>query len=270
VIKSKFGEEVAIREQRLGSITGFKGSVKDLISKESACPLKNSGRCFSQASSCMAGSVQGYLAEIADAVIVNHAPVGCATDQIGGNTLNKWSEKARGWKNWQPRNIGFFSTNMTKEDTVFGATEKLKDTIREAYRRYKPAAIFITTSCVTGIIGEDIQSALDDLKDEIPIPLAPVYCEGFKTKVWATGRDMGFHAILTTIVKPPRQKTNKVNMFNFHASARKEITEMFARLGLEPVFLVAQTTVEELSRISEAAASVSVCGTLSTPRKRSG
>lgn len=258
-------KEIAIREHRLGSITGFKGTVKDLISESAGgCALKNSGRCFSQASSCMSGSVQGYLAEIYDAVIVNHAPVGCAADAIGGNTLTKWSEKARGWNNWTPRNIGFFSTNMSMEDTVFGATEKLKETIREAYRRYKPNAIFITTSCVTAIIGEDIQSALDELKEEIPIPLAPVYCEGFKTRVWATGRDMGFHAILTNIVKPPRFKTNKVNLFNFHASARVEITEMFARLGLEPVFLVAQTTVEEISRISEAAASVSVCGTLST------
>ena len=257
-------EEIPIREQRLGSITGFKGTVRELIAAQPSCPLRNSDRCFSQASSCMSASVQSYLSEINDAIIVNHAPVGCAVDSVGDNALVKWSEKARGWKDWTPRNIGFFSTNMSMEDTVFGATEKLKETIREAYRRYQPKAIFITASCVTAIIGEDIQSALDELKKEIPIPLAPVYCEGFKTRIWATGRDMGFHAILTNIVKPPRFKTNKVNMFNFHASARVEITEMFARLGLEPVFLVAQTSVEEISRISEAVASVSVCGTLST------
>ncbi|HWQ43883.1 MAG TPA: nitrogenase component 1 [Desulfosporosinus sp.] len=146
-------KEIAIREHRLGSIIGFKGIVKDLISESGGCALKNSGRCFSQASSCMSGSVQGYLAEIYYSVIVNHAPVGCAADAIGGNTLTKWSEKTRGWKNWTPRNIGFFSTNMSMEDTVFGATEKLKDTIREAYRRYKPPIALLRLRIVFTVWG---------------------------------------------------------------------------------------------------------------------
>ena len=256
--------EVATRENRLGSITGYSGTVIDLVAKASDCSLSNKIRCFSQASSCNSGCAQNYLIEIQDALIVNHAPVGCSADEIASNNLNKWSEKARGWAGWQPRNIAFFNTNMTKEDTVFGATGKLKETIREAYLRYKPNAIFVTTSCVNGIIGEDIKSALDDLKDEIPVPLAPVSCEGFKTRVWASGFDAAFHSILTSIVKPPRFKTNKVNIFNFHASARVEITEILARLDLAPVFMVAQCTIEELSRMSEAVATLAICGSLST------
>ncbi|MDU4960478.1 MAG: nitrogenase component 1 [Sporomusaceae bacterium] len=260
----RLGNEAAVREQRLGAIVGYRGTVRELAAKAASCSQKNNGRCFTQASSCNSGCAQSYLSEILDAVIVNHAPAGCAVDQIGYNVLNKWSEKAREWEGWQPRNIAFFTTNMTKEDTVFGATEKLKDTIREAYRRYRPGAIFITTSCVSGIIGEDIKSALDELREEVPIPLAPVFCEGFKTKVWASGFDAAFHAILTHIVKPPRRKTNKVNVFNFHARARAEITAIFARLELEPVFMVAQCTVEQLSRMSEAAASMAICSSLST------
>ena len=51
-------KEIAIREHRLGSITGFKGTVKDLISESAGgCALKNSGRCFSQASSCACRAV---------------------------------------------------------------------------------------------------------------------------------------------------------------------------------------------------------------------
>lgn len=42
--RSILGNEVPIREQRLGSITGYKGTVKDLISRTSSCPLKNSFR----------------------------------------------------------------------------------------------------------------------------------------------------------------------------------------------------------------------------------
>ncbi len=251
--------EVAIRENRLGSVTGYQGSIKDLVSQASGCSLKNKERCFSQASACSSGCAQGYLSRIVDAALVVHAPIGCAADSVYSNTQNKWGEKVRNWKH---RNINVINTNMVEEDTVFGAVAKLKDAIREAYRRFNPKAIFVTTSCVSGIIGEDINSVIDELQEEIPIPLAPVFCEGFKSKIWASGFDAAFHAILTKIVKPPQQKTNKVNMINFSGSARKQIIETLARFDLEPVFVAPYSTVEQLSKMSESAATISICGTL--------
>ncbi|MBP2657392.1 MAG: oxidoreductase/nitrogenase component 1 [Firmicutes bacterium] len=251
--------EVAIRENRLGSVTGYQGSIKELAAQASSCSLKNKERCFSQSSACSSGCAQGYLSRIVDAAIVVHAPIGCAADSVYSNTQNKWGEKVRNWKH---RNINVINTNMVEEDTVFGAVAKLKEAVREAYRRFNPKAIFVTTSCVSGIIGEDITSVLDELEEEIPIPLAPVFCEGFKSKIWASGFDAAFHAILTKIVKPPQRKTNKVNMINFSGSARKQIVETLARFGLEPVFVAPYSTVEELSKMSESAATISICGTL--------
>ncbi|MCX7745375.1 MAG: nitrogenase [Clostridia bacterium] len=251
--------EAATRENRLGAITGYHGTIKDLVSKATCCSLKNRERCFSQTSACSAGCAQGYLSGIVDAAIVNHAPIGCASDAVYGNTTNKWGEKIRGWKH---TNIRLISTNMTEEDTVFGASEKLKEGIREAVRRFHPKAIFITSSCVSGVIGEDIKSIIDELQAEIPIPLAPVFCEGFKSKVWASGFDAAFHAILTKIVKPSEKKTNKVNMINFRGSAKEEISRILAELDLEPVFVAPFSTVEELSKMSESAATISICGTL--------
>jgi nitrogenase molybdenum-iron protein alpha chain len=154
------------------------------------------------------------------------------------------------------------STDMNEEDTVFGAVGKLKDAVREAYRRFQPKAIFVTTSCVSGVIGEDVRSALDELKEEIPIPLAPVFCEGFKSKVWASGFDAAYHAILNYIVQPPQRKTTTVNMVGFRAGARHEITRMMAGFDLAPLFVAPFSTVVELARISESAATISICGTL--------
>jgi len=167
-------------------------------------------------------------------------------------------------RGWEHRNISIINTNMTEEDTVFGAVGKLKEAALEAYRRFQPKAIFITTSCVSGIIGEDIKSVVDDLKEEIPVPVAPVFCEGFKSKVWASGFDAAYHAILNYIVQPPQRKTNVVNMINFLAGARQEITGMMARFDLAPLFVAQFCTIDELSRMSESAATVSICGTLGT------
>jgi len=251
--------EAPTRENRLGSITGYKGTIRDLVEQGSCGSLKNKERCFSQASACSSSCAQFYLSAILDAAIVIHGPVGCAADTVGANTNRKWGESIRGWKH---TNVNIITTDMVEEDTVFGAIEKLKNAVREAYRRFSPKAIFVTTSCVSGIIGEDVKSALDELQEEIPVPLAPVFCEGFRSKVWASGFDAALHAIMTAVVKPPLEKTNKVNIINFTGSARKEITETLARFGLEPVFIVPFSTIEQLSKISESAATLSICGTL--------
>ena len=69
---------------------------------------------------------------------------------------------------------------------------------------------------------------------------------------------------LQEIVQPPREgvKTNKINFKNFYESARPEIIEMFRKFDLEPVFLYCNSTVEELSHLSESIATTCICGTL--------
>lgn len=251
--------EVPVRERRLGAVTGYVGTIGDLHRRATACGLENRDRCFTQASACSSGCCQSQLSNITDAVVVNHAPVGCAADAVAANVNFKSGARVRGL---EYSNIRVISSNVEERDTVFGGVERLRDTILQAYARYQPQAIFVTASCVSGIIGEDLQSVLNDLKGELDIPLVPAFCEGFKSKVWASGFDAAFHAVLHGIVEPPRQKSNKVNFVNFRGSARKEIINTFSKLGVEPVFLLQYSTVEELRRLSEARATVSICGTL--------
>ncbi len=253
--------EAPIREARLGAITGYNGTLKDLVSR-TGCgeTINNRDRSFSQTSSCSSGCAQTLLANIVDAAIVNHAPIGCAGDTIYHNLANHYGRYYRGLEN---RNIQLINTNMEESDTVFGGTDKLRAGILEAWRRFKPKAIFVSTSCASGIIGDDIKGVISDLADEVPIPVIPVSCEGFRSKVWASGFDAAFHAVLTGIVKPPRRKQPQlVNMVNFRGSARDYIIRLFGRIGLEPRFILPFASVEELETISEAAVTVTVCTTL--------
>ena len=55
---------IAIRENRLGSITGFVGDLQTLVSKSEDGTLRNRERCFSQSSSCLSGcaySLEGLM-----------------------------------------------------------------------------------------------------------------------------------------------------------------------------------------------------------------
>lgn len=155
-------------------------------------------------------------------------------------------------------------TDIDESDTVFGALDTVHDIARTVVETYHPSALFIASSCVTGVIGEDIDSLAEELKEEIDIPVMSVHCEGFKSRVWASGFDISDHAVLQGIVKPPKEKRQVINFKNFFESARPEITRLFAEFGVTPQFLYVNSTVEELSHISESLATVCICGTLGT------
>lgn len=249
---------VATRENRIGSITGYIGTLSDLAEQSGCGTLKGCSRCFSQSSTCLSSCDLGQLSAIRDVAIIHHGPAGCSVASAGAYYLDKVMAKKRGVTN----NTVYVGTDMNEKDTIFGSSDALRKIILEVNKRYSPKAIFVTSSCATGIIGEDIDSVVDDVRDEIDVPIVAVHCEGFKSRIWATGFDISDHAVLSSIVQPPKQKRNTINFKNFYESARPEIIEIFKNFDLEPIFLYCNSTVEELSHISESLATTCICGTL--------
>lgn len=251
--------EVQIRENRLGSITGFAGDAAELVTCSHAGKLQDRDRSFTQCMNCSSSEAICQLSMIQDAAVINHAPIGCAGDFFGYNFVYRVGQMERKL----PSVIGrYFNTNIEEKDTIFGATEKLAATAREVYNRVHPNAIFITTSCASGIIGDDVESTANELTEELGIPVVACFCEGFKSKIWTSGFDSAYHAIVRKLVKPPRQKTNKVNIINFWGSHIFE--DLLRPLGYEPDYIVPFSTVAQLEHISEAAASIQICSTLGT------
>ena len=79
-------------------------------------------------------------------------------------------------RNHKVENIRIINTTLQESDMVFRASKKLKQSIDDAYERYKPKAIFIGTSCATGIIGEDIESIAHEKEEKYNIPVIPLQC----------------------------------------------------------------------------------------------
>ena len=249
--------DIGTRENRLGSITGYIGNLNDLASRSKNNTLRGCDRCFSQSSSCLNGCVLPMLGQMCDVAVILHGPAGCSSN--GSNQGTKTIAEQLGIKNTSV----YVGTDVNEKDTIFGSSDKLKDIILEVNRRYKPNAIFVGNACATGIIGEDIESVVEEVRSEIDVPIVATHCEGFKSRIWASGFDIQDQAVLQSgIIQPPKQKRNTVVFKNFFNSARQEITDIFARIDLKPVFLWTNTSVEEVSHLSEATCTTSVCGTL--------
>ncbi|KNF08653.1 nitrogenase iron-molybdenum cofactor biosynthesis protein NifE [Gottschalkia purinilytica] len=253
-------EDLQIRENRLGSITGYHGSAKDLSNCSRKSVLNDRERSFTQCSSCSSGTAICQLAMIQDAVVINHAPLGCSGDFPEFNFINRTGQIKRKMK---LKNVRLISTNLREKDMIYGGNEKLEKTIKEAYERYNPKAIFVTTSCGSGIIGDDVNGAVEKAESELGIPIVPIFCEGFRSKIWATGFDAAYHGILKKIVKPPKNKSNNIiNIINFWGD--DYFSNLFEKLGLIPNYIVPFTTITQLEKLSEAAATIQVCSTLGT------
>lgn len=252
--------EVEIRESRLGSSNGFVGTAKELCDKSRKNRFCERKRSFSQCLECSSSRALSMLVMIQDAAVINHAPLGCSADFAEFNFTNR-AEQIR--RKIPLKNVNLLSTNLQEKDMVYGGGAKLEATIRDAYIRFRPKAIFVTASCASGIIGDDVSGITDALEEELGIPVVYVSCEGFKSQIWATGFDSAFHAIVRKIVKPPvKKKKDLINVINFWGS--DIFTDLFGKIGLRPNYIVPFSKIEQLKKISEAAATVQVCSTLGT------
>lgn len=127
------------------------------------------------------------LYPIADALHLVHGPIGCAayTWDIRG-ALSSGPELHR----------LSFSTDLREKDVIFGGENKLKASLTELIERYKPNAAFVYSTCIVGLIGDDVEAICKEVSREYGIPVLPVHSEGFK----GTKKD-GYLAACETMFK---------------------------------------------------------------------
>jgi nitrogenase molybdenum-iron protein alpha chain len=250
--------EVSIREIRLGSITGFQGGAEELV-KCSRSGLRDKDRSFSQCLGCSTSNAACMVILIQDAAVISHGPVGCSSCFHEFAFTYRVNYPLRGIEKPTPRKI--FSTNLQETDTVYGGSAKLEAGIREVYQRTHPSVIFVLTTCAAGIIGDDVESVCNDAEKELGIPVVAIFCEGFRSKVWTSGFDAGYHGIARKLIKPARKRrTDVINVINFWGS--DIFSDWFTAFGAKPNFITPYSTLESLTWSSESAATVQVCPTL--------
>lgn len=262
---------VESREQRLGTIIGWDGNADTLANASGYarnCTRRSGKTCelcevrgpFTQGSVCSEQMVECQAGNVRDAVLIQHSPIGCAVSQTIYNSIYRNGLAIR---NLPVENLKIVSTNLLEKDMVFGGIDKLRQTLEDVWDRYEPKAVFIGTSCATGIIGDDIDSISAQYTEKLGIPVVPLHCEGFRSKHWSTGFDSTQHGILREIVrKQPKKQEDLVNVVNLWGS--DVFTPMLKELNLRVNYVIDMATVEDLAQMSEAVATVGFCNTLSS------
>lgn len=152
------------------SMTGYAG-MGDSCGKEEPqsklCPRPKPGEA---AGGCSFDGAQITLVPIADAAHLVHGPSACAG--------NSWG--TRGSLSSGPRLSAYgFTTDLGEHDIIFGGEKKLRAAIEYIAKQFSPPAVFVYSTCVSALTGEDIDAVCKRAAAELGIACIPVNSPGF-------------------------------------------------------------------------------------------
>ncbi len=165
------------------------------------------------------------LYPIADALHIVHGPIGCAayTWDIRG-ALSSGPEIHR----------LSFSTDLREKDVVFGGETKLYHSLIELIDQYKPKAAFVYSTCIVGVIGDDIEAVCKKANKEKGIPVIPVQAPGFNGSK-KDGYKIACEALATLIgtgdLAVPEKSINILGDFNL-AGELWMLLEYYKKMGI--------------------------------------
>lgn len=123
------------------------------------------------AGGCVFDGAQIALLPVSDVAHIVHGPIGCAG--------SSWD--SRGARTTGPALYRYgMTTDLSEQDIIMGRGEKrLFLGIKQAVERYQPKAVFVYATCVTALIGDDLDALCKAASEKFSLPVIPVDSPGF-------------------------------------------------------------------------------------------
>lgn len=218
-----------------------------------ACDRHSTAGSVTQRACAFCGS-RVVLYPIADALHIVHGPIGCA--------VYNWD--IRGALSSGPQlHRNSFSTDLAEKEVIFGGEKKLKTSLLELIQHYEPKAAFVYSTCIVGLIGDDVEAICKAVSRETGIDVIPVDSPGFKGT-----KKSGYRAACeaayrlvgtgdTSDIKP--YSINLMGEFNIAGEAWM-IRQYFERIGIQVVATITgDGRVDDLRRCHGAALNLVQC-----------
>ncbi|MDA3901413.1 MAG: nitrogenase iron-molybdenum cofactor biosynthesis protein NifE [Spirochaetes bacterium] len=227
--------------------------IKESDQTQISCEKPTLAGAVSQRACVFCGS-RVVLYPIADAVHLVHGPVGCAayTWDIRGS-LSSGPELHR----------LSFSTDLSEQEVIHGGEKKLTAALNKLITTYRPKAAFVYSTCIIGIIGDDVDAICKKISNVYGIPVIPVDSVGFqgtKKDGYAAACNALFKIIGTEpVTNIPVCSINILGEFNLAGEAWI-IKEYYQKIGITIVStLTGDGRIDEISRAHGASLNIVQC-----------
>lgn len=132
----------------------------------------------SKSCSCTLVGVYRALAFCPGVVVIFHGPIGCAHVASTMDLGSGFRVMADGGKE-NRETIPLVSSHLREKDGIFGGIDRLADCISYVMDTYHPKCVWIVSSCVAGVIGDDIEQEAKAAEASYGIPVIPMPFAGF-------------------------------------------------------------------------------------------
>lgn len=122
------------------------------------------------AGGCAFDGAKVALQPITDVAHLVHGPIACE-----GNSWDNRGAKSSGSTLYRTG----FTTDINELDVVYGGEKRLFKSIREILDKYDPPAVFVYQTCVTALIGDDIEAVCKAATAKFAKPIIPINAPGF-------------------------------------------------------------------------------------------
>ena len=196
------------------------------------------------------------LQPIADTAHLVHGPIACCG--------NSWEGRGTLSSRGELHAMGF-TTDMGEIDIVYGSEEKLLQAIHRTHEAVKPRAIFVYSTCVSGLIGEDMDAVCRKAESELEIPVIPVNAPGFVGPKNLGNRIAG-EVLLEHVIgtgEPPVMTHADINLIGEYNIAGDLwlIEPLLEKAGIRILSrMTGDSTFEEITWAHRAKLNVVVCG----------
>ncbi|MBI5461864.1 MAG: nitrogenase iron-molybdenum cofactor biosynthesis protein NifE, partial [Gammaproteobacteria bacterium] len=122
------------------------------------------------AGGCAFDGAKIALQPITDVAHLVHGPIACE-----GNSWDNRGAKSSGPQLYRTG----FTTDIHELDVIYGGEKRLYKSIKEIVDKYNPPAVFVYQTCVTALIGDDIEAVCKAATQKLGTPVVPVNAPGF-------------------------------------------------------------------------------------------
>jgi len=221
--------------------------------KEITCDTQSVAGAVSQRA-CVYCGARVVLNPITDAFHIVHGPIGCAsyTWDIRGS-LSSGDDLYR----------NSFSTDMKETDIVFGGEKKLTEAIDEVMKVHAPKVIFIYSTCIVGVIGDDVDAVCRSAEQKYGNRVISVKAPGFAGHK-AVGYRMACDALMSLMLPHYNSETIKhgINLLGDYNLAGEFwlVKGYLARIGVELITgVTGDSSYESLIRAPQAELNIVQC-----------
>jgi nitrogenase molybdenum-cofactor synthesis protein NifE len=142
------------------------------------------------AGGCAFDGAKIALQPIVDVAHLVHGPIACEG--------NSWDNRHSASSGPQTYRTGY-TTDINELDVIYGGEKRLFKAIREIIDKTDPPAIFVYQTCVTAMIGDDIEAVCKRASEKFGKPVIPVDAPGFAGPK-NLGNKLGAEALLDHVI----------------------------------------------------------------------